>query len=94
VATNDQIRRALAHDRTIDITTVGRTSGRPRRIETWFYRAGGRFFLSGSPGKRDWHANLLANPAFTFTSRAAPGPTSPPAPPRSPTRLSAAGSSA
>ncbi len=63
---NETIRRALATDRTIDITTVGRASGQPRRIETWFYRVGDRFFLSGSPGKRDWYANLLAEPRFTF----------------------------
>lgn len=63
---NDAIRQALATDRTIDITTTGRASGRPRRIETWFYRVGDRFFLTGSPGRRDWYANLLANPSFTF----------------------------
>ena len=59
---DDRIREALAHDRTIDITTTGRTSGRPRRIETWLYRVGDRFFLTGSPGRRDWYANLLAEP--------------------------------
>ncbi len=63
---DDAIRQALATDRTIDITTTGRGSGLPRRIETWFYRVGDRFFLSGSPGKRDWYANLLAEPRFTF----------------------------
>ena len=63
---DDAIRRALACDRTIDITTVGRTSGQPRRIETWFYRCGGRIYLTGSPGRRDWYANLVATPAFTF----------------------------
>ncbi len=63
---DEQIRRALASDRTIDITTVGRRSGEPRRIEIWFYRYDGRVFLSGSPGTRDWYANLLANPEFTF----------------------------
>ena len=63
---DDTIRRALATDRTIDITTVGRATGQPRRIETWFYRVGDRFFLSGSPGRRDWYANLLADPRFTF----------------------------
>lgn len=63
---DDAIRRALACDRTIDITTVGRTSGQPRRIETWFYRSGGRIYLTGSPGRRDWYANLVATPAFTF----------------------------
>ncbi|MBA3415175.1 MAG: nitroreductase family deazaflavin-dependent oxidoreductase [Chloroflexia bacterium] len=63
---DDTIRQALAADRTIDITTTGRASGLPRRIETWFYRVGDRIFLSGSPGKRDWYANLLAEPRFTF----------------------------
>jgi deazaflavin-dependent oxidoreductase (nitroreductase family) len=63
---DDRIRRALESDRTIDITTVGRRSGEPRRIEIWFYRYDGRIFLSGSPGTRDWYANLVANPDFTF----------------------------
>jgi deazaflavin-dependent oxidoreductase (nitroreductase family) len=62
----EAVRQALAHDRTVDITTIGRRSGVPRRIEIWFYRAAGRFYLSGSPGKRDWYANLEANPALTF----------------------------
>lgn len=64
--TPDQISQALATDRIIDITTTGRRSGAPSRIETWFYRADGRLFLTGSPGKRDWYANLLATPEFLF----------------------------
>ena len=63
---NEQIQQALSCDRTIDITTIGRKSGQPRRIEIWFYRADGRFFLSGSPGRRSWFANLLDRPEFTF----------------------------
>jgi hypothetical protein len=63
---DDRIRQALRRDRTIDITTTGRTSGVPRRIETWFYRVGDEIYLTGSPGRRDWYANLLANSAFTF----------------------------
>jgi deazaflavin-dependent oxidoreductase (nitroreductase family) len=63
---DERVRRALETDRTIDITTIGRHSGEARRIEIWFYRYDGRFFLSGSPGRRDWYANLLANPEFTF----------------------------
>jgi deazaflavin-dependent oxidoreductase (nitroreductase family) len=63
---DERIARALAHDRTIDITTVGRKSGQPRRIEIWFYRADGRIYLSGGPGRRSWYANLLDNPDFTF----------------------------
>jgi deazaflavin-dependent oxidoreductase (nitroreductase family) len=60
------IESALARDRTIDITTVGRKSGQPRRIEIWFHRVGDRFYITGSPGRRGWYANLIANPAFTF----------------------------
>jgi hypothetical protein len=26
----------------------------------------GRIYITGTPGKRDWYANLLADPAFTF----------------------------
>lgn len=63
---DEQSKRALAADRTIDITTIGRTSGKPRRIETWFHRLDDRFYMTGSPGRRDWYANLTANPDFTF----------------------------
>lgn len=63
---DERVRSALANDRTIDITTIGRTSGLPRRIETWFYRVDDQIYLTGSPGRRDWYANLLANPDFTF----------------------------
>lgn len=57
---------ALATERTIDITTTGRRTGRPVRIEMWFHNVDGDIFLTGLPGERDWHANLLANPRFTF----------------------------
>jgi deazaflavin-dependent oxidoreductase (nitroreductase family) len=63
---NERVRDALAKDRTIDITTIGRNSGLLRRIETWFYRVDDQIYLTGSPGRRDWYANLLANPDFTF----------------------------
>lgn len=62
----EEIQRALAQDRVIDITTTGRQSGQPRRIEIWFYRWNGRYYLTGLPGKRDWYANLRAHPDFTF----------------------------
>ncbi|MCA9824209.1 MAG: nitroreductase family deazaflavin-dependent oxidoreductase [Dehalococcoidia bacterium] len=61
------IENALRTDRTIDITTTGRTSGEPRRIEIWFHRTPeGRYFITGRPGRRAWYANLLANPDLTF----------------------------
>lgn len=69
----DAIHRALAitpastaRERTIDITTTGRRSGCQHRIQIWFYRAGDQVYLSSNPGRKDWYANLLANPAFTF----------------------------
>jgi deazaflavin-dependent oxidoreductase (nitroreductase family) len=63
---DDRIRRALARGGTIDITTVGRKTKKPRRIEIWFHNVGGRVYLSGLPGRRSWYANLLANPDFMF----------------------------
>lgn len=71
----EDVRRALAidasstiADRTIDITTTGRRSGQPRRIEIVFYRSADAIYLSGipAPKKRDWLANLSAQPQFTF----------------------------
>ncbi len=61
-----EIENALASDLTIDITTIGRRSGRPRRIEIWFHRTGDRYIITGTPGHRNWYANLHANPRFTF----------------------------
>ena len=63
---DESIRQALAQDRTIDLTTIGRRSGRPSRIEIWFHNVDGEIYITGTPGKRDWYANLVANPAFTF----------------------------
>ncbi|ONI71664.1 nitroreductase family deazaflavin-dependent oxidoreductase [Kribbella sp. ALI-6-A] len=69
------VRRAIeitpaagTRERIIDITTRGRRTGRPRRLEIFFYRAAGRTYLcSGAGGgATDWHANLLAHPDFTF----------------------------
>jgi len=67
------VRRALAigrgsprEARTIDITTLGRRTGRPRRIEIWFHHVDGRWYLSGMPVPRSWHANLSAHPHLTF----------------------------
>lgn len=63
---NEQIKQALQTDRTIDITTTGRKSGQPRRIEIWFHNLDGRLFITGTPGRRGWYANLTAHPDFTF----------------------------
>ena len=63
---DQSIRDALQQGHTIDITTTGRRSEKQSRIETAFQNIDGRVYLSGFPGKRDWYANLVANPDFTF----------------------------
>jgi deazaflavin-dependent oxidoreductase (nitroreductase family) len=63
---DDHIRRALARGLTCDITTIGRTSGKPRRLEIWYVWVGERIYITGTPGPRDWYANMLAQPRFTF----------------------------
>lgn len=63
---DEQVRNALATDRTIDITTIGRTSGTPSRKEMWFHNLDGKIYITGTPGKRDWYANMVAHPDFTF----------------------------
>ena len=60
------IKSALARDGVVDITTIGRKTKKPRRIEIWYHSVDGRVFLSGLPGPRSWYANILANPNFTF----------------------------
>jgi deazaflavin-dependent oxidoreductase (nitroreductase family) len=63
---DETIRQALATGLTCDITTTGRTSGKPRRIEIWYVLIDGRVYITGTPGPRDWYANLLAQPRFVF----------------------------
>jgi deazaflavin-dependent oxidoreductase (nitroreductase family) len=58
----DLVRAELADDPTVDITTTGRNTGLPRRIEIWMLDVDGRFFITGTPGRRDWLANLNADP--------------------------------
>ena len=72
---NEEIKAALKNDRTIDIITIGAKSGLPRKIEIWFTNVNGRIIICGTPNaagdkgpysRRDWLANLRANPEFTF----------------------------
>ena len=61
------IRRALSRGHTIDLTTTGRRTGQPRRIELVFHAIDGRIYISGMPGfPRSWLANIRANPRVTF----------------------------
>ena len=67
IAVGDEVRRALERGDRIDITTTGRRTGTPRRIELVFHNIGGRIYISGRPGSpRSWIANLRADPRMTF----------------------------
>jgi deazaflavin-dependent oxidoreductase (nitroreductase family) len=56
---------ALGHSQTIDITTIGRRTGEPRRIEIALHNLGGRLVISGMPRPghvRAWLRNVNSNP--------------------------------
>ena len=65
-ASDPAIASALANDLVIDITTIGRSSGEPKRLEIWFHNVDDRYYITGRPGPRSWYANVVANPAITF----------------------------
>ncbi|MEZ5237105.1 MAG: nitroreductase/quinone reductase family protein [Acidimicrobiales bacterium] len=78
-ADHDAILRSLLEERTVDIVTTGRRTGRPRTTEIWTTVFEGRTYIAGSPNAskpgvehtpRDWMANLLAQPAFTIRLKA------------------------
>ncbi|WP_395729243.1 nitroreductase family deazaflavin-dependent oxidoreductase [Nakamurella sp.] len=56
---------ALHHSQVIDLTTTGRRTGRPRRIEIFLHEEDGVLFISGMPRAdrtRDWIHNVTADP--------------------------------
>ncbi|HEV8698374.1 MAG TPA: nitroreductase family deazaflavin-dependent oxidoreductase [Candidatus Limnocylindrales bacterium] len=65
----DAVRRALGRGDVIDITTTGRRTGQPRRIEIVFHNIDGHLYISGRPNPRrtrDWLRNLEADPRLTL----------------------------
>jgi deazaflavin-dependent oxidoreductase (nitroreductase family) len=50
------------------LTTTGRRSGRPHRIEIWFGHEGGStiYLMAGGGTRSDWVANLIAAPEVTI----------------------------
>jgi deazaflavin-dependent oxidoreductase (nitroreductase family) len=62
---DEGIRVALHHSQVIDLTTTGRRTGRPRRIEIFLHDKDGLLFITGMPRAdrtRDWIHNIVANP--------------------------------
>jgi deazaflavin-dependent oxidoreductase (nitroreductase family) len=69
------IRAALDEGGIIDITTIGRRTGEPRRIEIALHNVGGRAVISGMPAQgrtRAWLRNLEADPSLTVHLKRGP----------------------
>ena len=65
---DEATRAALARSQVIDLTTTGRRSGEPRRIEIFLHSVDGRLFISGWPvagSTRAWIRNVDADPHVT-----------------------------
>lgn len=64
---NTDLKEAFDRGGVVDITTTGARTGQSRRIEINFIILGDRHYITGQPGrKRDWLANMSANPEFTI----------------------------
>ena len=62
---DENIRSALHHSQVIDLTTTGRRTGQPRKIEIFLHDVDGLLFISGVPRAdrtRDWVHNITADP--------------------------------
>ena len=58
----DELAR-VATESTLEITTIGRKSGKPRTTPIWFvYDQGYLYIQSGKDGKTHWYRNLQKNP--------------------------------
>lgn len=73
--TREEILHSILEERTVDIVTTGRRTGRKRTTEIWTTPLFGRMYICGSPNAnipdvdrkpRDWLANMLAYPDFTI----------------------------
>ena len=54
---------------TCDLDTVGRRSGRPRRVEIWYVVADQQIVVTGTPGARHWLGNLREHPQAVLCLR-------------------------
>jgi deazaflavin-dependent oxidoreductase (nitroreductase family) len=62
---NNDVSTALHRSQLIDLTTTGRRSALPRRIEIFLHDEDGVLFITGMPRRdrtRDWIHNITADP--------------------------------
>ena len=57
----------VANESNVEITTIGRKSGKPHTKPIWFvYDQGHLYLQAGREGKTDWYQNLKKNPQITL----------------------------
>lgn len=57
----------VVNESTVEITTIGRTSGKPHTKPIWFvYDQGHLYLQAGKEGKTDWYQNLKKDPQMTL----------------------------
>ncbi len=54
---------------TCDLDTVGRRSGRSRRVEIWYVVVDRQVVVTGTPGARHWLGNLREHPEAVLRLR-------------------------
>jgi deazaflavin-dependent oxidoreductase (nitroreductase family) len=67
--TEEAFSQALDHTREIEITTVGRSSGRPISLPVWFVRRDDKLYLLPVTGSdSDWYKNLKKTPTIRMAA--------------------------
>ena len=57
-----EVLQAAAREREVQLTTLGRKTGKPRRVTIWIGTDGKRLYIrSGQGMRRHWPQNMLAN---------------------------------
>jgi deazaflavin-dependent oxidoreductase (nitroreductase family) len=56
----------LGSEQFIYLTTKGRRTGRPHRVELWFAANAGKVYLSHEGDDTDWMKNMKRNPEVNF----------------------------
>lgn len=65
---DETLRRALYRSQVVDLTTTGRRTGLPRRVEIVLHHDDGVLYITGYPRRRtrDWIHNITADPRVTL----------------------------
>jgi len=56
----------IANEKLIHVTTRGRVTGRPHKVELWFAASHGKVYLSHEGEDTDWMRNIRRNSEVSF----------------------------